>query len=403
MLAVRCIMGGCSMNILFWMSTSFHTTSRHLLIAILDELTAAGNRVTVLKKKVDAEAEDLPEELAGRDIQCISIPVTASNKSNLIARYLKDVEYVNKCKKYLDASYDAVFVQSSNVAGLVFRALHKKQPKAIKTFNVQDTFPQNTVFSGTLSEKSIPYRLLKFVQSYAYTESDHIITISEDMKELLMSDCGLEPSKVEVIYNWSYRDAVYDSVDFNTEAVAELFRDGYFNVVYAGNIGLMQNVDVIIEAANLLKEHQNIWFNIIGNGVYRDKLQARAQEYGIKNISFLPMQPAELAPSIYGLADVNIIPLKKGVYRTALPSKTATCMACQKPIIFALGKDCFFGKKVHDATGCPVIDSDDAESLAKAIMDIRNGTIVSNNRDFFEKYFMKSFNSKEYARIITSS
>ena len=382
------------------MSTSFQTTSRHLLIAILDELTAAGNRVTVLKKKVDAEAEDLPEELAGRDIQCISIPVTASNKSNLIARYLKDVEYVNKCKKYLDASYDAVFVQSSNVAGLVFRVLHKKQPKAIKTFNVQDTFPQNTVFSGTLSEKSIPYRLLKFVQSYAYTESDHIITISEDMKELLMSDCGLEPSKVEVIYNWSYRDAVYDSVDFNKEAVAELFRDGYFNVVYAGNIGLMQNVDVIIEAANLLKEHQNIWFNIIGNGVYRDKLQARAKEYGIKNISFLPMQPAELAPSIYGLADVNIIPLKKGVYRTALPSKTATCMACQRPVIFAIGKASVFGKRVAEETGCFLVDSDDAQELADAITMIESENVKVNTSTFFYKKMTKTDNSRRYAEII---
>lgn len=224
-----------TLNILIWMSTSFQTTSRHLLIAILDELAAAGNQITVLKKKVNGETEEIPKELAGRGIQCISIPVTASNKNNLIARYLKDVEYINKCKKYLNPSYDAVFVQSSNVAGLVFRTLHKQQPKAVKTFNVQDTFPQNTVFSGTLSEKSIPYRFLKFVQKYAYKSSDHIITISEDMKDLLVNDCGVDSSKVEVVYNWSYGDTVYDVAAFNRDAVSEIFKDGYFNVVYAGN------------------------------------------------------------------------------------------------------------------------------------------------------------------------
>ena len=389
------------MNILFWMSTSFQTTSRHLLIAILDELTAAGNHVTVLKKKVDAETEDLPEELAGRDIQCISIPVTASNKSNLIARYLKDVEYINKCRKYLDTSYDAVFVQSSNVAGLVFRVLHKKQPKAIKTFNVQDTFPQNTVFSGTLSEKSIPYRLLKYVQDYAYKNSDHIITISEDMKELLVSDCGVEPTKVEVVYNWSYGDRAYDPASFNAEAVSHIFREGYFNVVYAGNIGVMQNVDVIIEAANILKEHQSIWFYIIGNGVYRDRLEAKAQEYGIKNISFLPMQPAESAPSVYGLADINIIPLKQGVYKTALPSKTATCMACQRPIIFAIGKSSLFGKRVADEAGCLLVDSDDAKELADAITMIEAGNVEVNTSEFFYKNMTMTANSRRYAEIIT--
>lgn len=389
------------MNVLFWMSTSFQTTSRHLLIAILDELTAAGNRVTVLKKKVDDETEDLPEELAGRDIQCISIPVTSSKKSNLIARYLRDVEYINKCKKYLKPSYDAVFVQSSNVAGLVFKALHKQQPKAIKTFNVQDTFPQNTIYSGTLSEKSLPYRLLKAVQNYAYKNSDYIITISEDMKELLVNDCGVDPSKVEVVYNWSYGDKAYDLASLNVEAVSHIFREGYFNVVYAGNIGMMQNVDVIIEAAKLLKDHQSIWFQIIGNGVYRDKLQARVQEYGIKNISFLPMQPAELAPSIYGLAGVNVIPLKQGVYKTALPSKTATCMACQKPVIFAIGKKSEFGKRVAEETGCLLVDSDDAKELADAITMIEAGTIEVKTSEFFYKNMTKTANSRRYADIIT--
>lgn len=389
------------MNVLFWMSTSFQTTSRHLLIAILDELTAAGNRVTVLKKKVDDETEDLPEELAGRDIQCISIPVTSSKKSNLIARYLRDVEYIKKCKKYLKPSYDAVFVQSSNVAGLVFKALHKQQPKAIKTFNVQDTFPQNTIYSGTLSEKSLPYRLLKAVQNYAYKNSDYIITISEDMKELLVNDCGVDPSKVEVVYNWSYGDKAYDLASLNVEAVSHIFREGYFNVVYAGNIGMMQNVDVIIEAAKLLKDHQSIWFQIIGNGVYRDKLQARVQEYGIKNISFLPMQPAELAPSIYGFAGVNVIPLKQGVYKTALPSKTATCMACQKPVIFAIGKKSEFGKRVAEETGCLLVDSDDAKELADAITMIEAGTIEVKTSEFFYKNMTKTANSRRYADIIT--
>ena len=387
------------MNVLFWMSTSFQTTSRHLLIAILDELTAAGNHVTVLKKKVDDETEDLPEELAGRDIQCISIPVTASKKSNLIARYLKDVEYINKCKKFLNSSYDAVFVQSSNVAGLVFRALHKQQPKAIKTYNVQDTFPQNTVYSGTLSEKSLPYRLLKAVQDYAYKNSDYIITISEDMKELLVNDCGVDPLKVEVVYNWSYQDELYENVDLSP--VAHMFSNDCFNVVYAGNIGVMQNVDILIEAANLMKAEKDVWFHIIGNGVYKDKLEARAKEYGITNISFWPMQPPEMAPPIYSAADVNVIPLVRDVYRTALPSKTATCLACQKPIIFAIGKESKFGQKVMNEAGCPVVEADKAEELVEAIKRIQSGERNIKTGVFFLNYCKKTDNSKKYAETIT--
>lgn len=389
------------MNILIWMSTSFKTTSRHLLIAILDELLMAGNQITVLKKKVDGETEELPNELTGRGIQCISIPTTASNKGNLIARYVKDIGYINKCKKYLNHSYDAVFVQSSNVAGLAFRILHKKQLDAVKTFNVQDAFPQNAVFSGTLKRHSIPYKVLRFIQNYAYKYTDHIITISEDMKQLLIDEVGVDPSKVEVIYNWSYSDDVYEDSMYDREAIAKIFKSGFYTIVYAGNIGVMQNVDVIIEAAKLIKEYKDIWFYIIGDGVYKEKLQEKATEEGVVNISFLPMQPAELAPSIYGLADVNIIPLKQGVYKTALPSKTATCLACQRPIIFAIGKSSLFGKRVAVETGCLLVDSDDAQELADAILSIRNGDSNVRTADFFYNNLTKTANSRRYAEIVT--
>lgn len=388
------------MNVLFWMSTSFQTTSRHLLISVLEALCQDGHHVTVLKKKVDEEIEELPDELAGKNITCVSIPIKSSNKSNLIARYLKDVEYISKCKRHLSTKYDAVFVQSSNVAGLVFRILRRKQSGAVKTFNVQDTFPENTSFSGTLDSSGIPYRVLKRIQNSAYRIADNIITISEDMKQLLVDDCGADPGKVEVVYNWSYTDEVYDSGSYDREAISKFFKAGYYSVVYAGNIGVMQNVDVIVEAANLLKNSKDIWFYIIGNGVYKEKLQQKATQNGINNISFLPMQPSELAPSIYGLADVNIIPLKKDVYKTALPSKTATCMACKKPIIFAIGKSSKFGKRIVEETGCLLIDSDDPKGLADAILSYKDGNVQVKTGDFFRKHMTKSANSRRYAEII---
>ena len=388
------------MNILFWMSTSFRTTSRHLLISILEELIVAGNRVTILKKKMEGETEDLPMELSEKGIQCISIPMALPQKSNFLDRYLKDVAYIRKCKKFLNQSYDAVFVQSSNVGGLVFRVLRKKQPHAIKTFNVQDTFPQNAAFSGTLSCNGIIYRLLKRLQNYAYRYSDHIITISEDMKELLVNECSVDPLKVEVVYNWSYENDVYDGTAYDFEAISKIYKNGYFNVVYAGNIGIMQNVDVIIESAKLLKENEDIWFYIIGNGVCQGKIKSKSEEYGITNITFLPMQSASLAPSIYGLADVNIIPLKKDVYKTALPSKTATCIACQKPIIFAIGQSSLFAQRVARETGCKFLNSDDAKGLADAILAIKDGNSEVKMANFFYDNMSKTINSRAYAEII---
>ena len=389
-----------NMEVLFWMSTSFHTTSRHLLIAIIEQLNKSGNNVTVLKKSYLGEEEDIPNELGNKGVKFISITLKRPKKSSFSARYINDLLYMIKCRKVMKRNYDAVFLQSSNVAGIAFQILRKRQKNAIKTFNVQDAFPENAAIRGVLKGRGLRFRILKRIQRNAYRYSDHIITISEDIKNHLVKEWKINPSIIEVIYNWSYRDEVYDNSTFDRAAISKIFKRGYFNVVYAGNIGVMQNVDVIVEAANYLKKEKDIWFYIIGNGLYCGKLKSKANSYGITNISFLPMQPAELAPSIYGLADANIIPLKKGVFETALPSKTATCLACQKPIVFALGKESLFGRRVREETGCYLVDSDDFISLADSIISIKEGTTRVCTSEFFVNNMSKSMNSRKYSDII---
>ena len=374
-----------------------HATSEHLLSAVIERLCEAGHSVHIIQKNTGGNLPAIPERLAKYDVTTDVIPYQAADKGNFIARYLTELKYINACKKYITSDYDAVFIQSNNVAGFAVKAVRKKLPKAIVTFNVQDIFPYNLTFSGGLKRNSIVFRVLAAEQRYGYKHADHVITISEDMKDTLVAD-DVESSKVEVVYNWSYQDELYEDVD--TTAVSHMFNKDCFNVVYAGNIGVMQNVDILIEAAKLMKDEKDIWFHIIGDGVYKEKLEVRAKEYGIKNISFWPIQPPELAPVIYSAADVNVIPLVKDVYRTALPSKTATCLACQKPIIFAIGKDSNFGRKAMEEAGCPVVEADKAEELVEAIQRVKFGERQNKTGEFFLKYCTNTDNSRKYAETI---
>ena len=387
------------MKVLFWMFIGFdqHATSEHLLSAVIERLCEQGHSVHIIQKNTGGNLPSIPERLAKYDVTTDVIPFRAADKGNFIARYLTELKYINACKKFITSDYDAVFIQSNNVAGFAVKTIRKKLQKAIVTFNVQDIFPYNLTFSGSLKKSSPVFKVLAGVQRYGYKHADHIITISEDMKDTLVAD-GVESGKVEVIYNWSYQDELYENVD--TAAVSHMFDKNYFNVVYAGNIGVMQNVDILIEAAKMMKDDKDVWFHIIGNGVYKDKLEARAKEYGITNISFWPMQPPELAPVIYSAADVNVIPLVKDVYRTALPSKTATCLACGKPIIFAIGKRSKFGRKAMDEAGCPVVESDKTEELVEEIRKTQSGE-KNRSASFFLKYCRNTENSTKYAETVT--
>ena len=387
------------MRVLFWMFVGFdhHTTSEHLLVSVIERLCENGHTVHILQKNSGGTHPSIPEPLSRYNVTTELIPFKTVDKRNFVARYYNELRYVKSCKKHFSANYDAVFIQSNNVAGFAVREVKKKIPNAIVTFNVQDIFPYNASYSESKKKNGLAFKILAGIQRYGYSHSDHIITISEDMKDTLVTD-GVDEDKVEVIYNWSYQDNLF--VDIDCASVSDMFSPTYNNIVYAGNIGVMQNVDIIVEAAKLMSGDDSVWFHIIGDGVYKNKLEAKANECRIRNISFWPMQLPELAPAVYSSADVNIIPLVKDVFRTALPSKTATCLACQKPIIFAIGKESRFGRKVAEEAGCLIVEADNAESLVMAIQKVICEGRKNNEGPFFLKYCNNTKNSGQYAEII---
>lgn len=391
------------MKVLFWlfMSLDRHSTSGHLLMAVMEQTKKLGHDVHVICKETGGEEREHLEKLNKLDIEVKSQKFEAPKKSNFAKRYLAELNYIKSSAKLINDDYDAVFIQSNISAGYAVKEAKRKCPGATITYNVQDVYPQDVMYAGKIGKNNPAYIAMCLVQRGAYKNADHIITISEDMKDLIQEE-GASEQKTSVIYNWSYQDTVFEKQNIAPE-IADLFDAQYFNAVYAGNIGLFQNVDVVIEAAIRLRGHHDIWFHIFGNGLYKDKLEEKAKANNIRNITFHPIQPHALAPSIYASASVNLIPLGKNQYRAALPSKTATCLACQRPIIFSIGKESKYGKIIQKQTGCPVLDSGDADALAKSIVKIKENGISIQTGKFFEENCSISKNSLAYAKIITSA
>lgn len=387
------------MKILMWMSGSFdrRTPSEHLLVSIVQGLYEAGHTVHIIQKDTGGTLPHLPKPLEELGVTTDCIPCRLAAKSNFVGRYFVELRYVIKSIRFLKIYKNsvAVFNQSSTVAGFMAYAVKHIMPKARLTYNVQDIFPENAAYIGSV--RGFAYKALSAEQRYAYRHADQIITISEDMKDLLVEK-GADPQKTEVIYNWGYTDNLYRYEDVYSEKIAEFLSKDKFNVVYAGNIGTMQNVDIVIEAAKLMQNEENVHFHIFGDGMYKELLQHEAE--GLRNISFWPMQPSELAPSIYAMADINVVPLATNIYRTALPSKTATCIACQKPIIFCIGKDSKFGRLMSNEPGFYVLGSCEADKLVDTIKELKNNRTITDNSILYKKAFSRTANSKHYAELI---
>lgn len=391
------------MRILFWMSVGFdrRTPSEHLLTAMVESLCAHGHQVHILQKNTGGPKALLPESLENLGVTTTAIACGMPAKSNFLARYLTDAGYVVNCRKWLKkhSDFDRVFLQSSNVAGLQTASLNRCLPSVPVVFNVQDIFPENAAYSGAVSQSGVAYKLLSLLQRQAYSYAHTIITISPDMKDQLVK-LGVPEEKVAVIYNWSYQDEAYKPEQLDMASARQLLPEGYFHVVYAGNIGKMQNVDVMVDAAERLRDRQDIRFTVIGDGLYKEKLQNRAQEAGLQNLVFLPMQDSSLAPAIYATADLNVIPLAENIYKTALPSKTATCLACGKPAVFCFGGPSRFLQMVERESGVSCVSAQSVEELCDLIVEYHNNPPIGDWTVVVEKHMRKTANAERYSAII---
>lgn len=394
------------MKILFVLSISLDRQgpSVHLLEAMMEALVNKGHTVHVLQKDTRGPLPLIPESLPLDKVTCETIPSAFEPKGSFVKRYLIDVRYAlalkSLYKKHKDC--DAVFLQSSNVAGIKMFFIKRILKKKV-LFNVQDIFPNNAACINAISRKSLAYRVLNIPQKYAYKHADTIITISDDMKKTLEKE-GAAPEKVKVVYNWSYSDNPYYIKDEDNIFLRDAgISDTRFKVVYAGKIGALQSVQTVADAAKILRDVSDIHFYIIGDGISKNSLVTNVENSGgEENITFMDIQPPKYAPHIYSMANVNIIPLAPNIITTALPSKTATVLSCGRPIIACVGKDSEFGKKLAGYKGCFVTDSGDANALAEAVLQIKNSDKECESRMFFTECFQKSVNAATYADELIS-
>lgn len=389
------------MNILFVLNIGFDQggPSVHLLKDVIEQTLRQGHKChVILKKTVENDTVGLETLIQQYDNLSFSqIWDIQKKKGGFIKRYINDCRYAIKCKRYYKKGiYDAVFLQSCNVGWVHMKYLSKL--KAHTVFNVQDIFPQNLMFSGQLPLARITYPLFSKLQKLAYQKADRLITISADMKQTLVEQ-GVDKNRIDVVYNWSYADGKIRTADMPEEHIYNLNADGKtLNVVYAGNIGKMQNVELIASAAVLSKDDGDIRYYIIGDGANKKRVEAMVE--GLPNVTVLPMQSSLYAESIYAQADVNLIPLAKGGIRTALPSKTATVLRTDSYAVFCIDAGSEFEQLVKGSSRIRIADNEDPTSLYQLLSALKDKPLdPAGDDEAFASLFSRK-NAERYAEII---
>ncbi len=226
--------------------------------------------------------------------------------------------------------HDLIFVSSAPpLIGAVSAGMLGRLRGTPYVFNVQDIFPDNAVRAGIIKNPFL-IRFLDKLEKFVYRRASHITVLSETMKAWVSSRGGGE--KVSVVPNFCDTDFVRPVSKYNEFSVRHGF-DRRFVVMFAGNIGLVQSVEHIISAAEILRGYQDIVFVFVGAGENRHGMEELAKNKALPNVLFIDRQPFSEMPNIWGSADIGLVTLLRGIAQSAVPSKTFGIMAAGRPVL----------------------------------------------------------------------
>jgi len=204
-------------------------------------------------------------------------------------------------------------------------------------YSVNDLWPESVEATGMVrSRRALQW--MSRLERFVYRRAAAIVVISPGVRENLIGK-GVPPEKVHVIPHWA-DESLYHPVARDPGLARELGMADRFNVVFAGQLGLAQGLDVILDAAEELSELPDIQFVLAGDGTDAARLRQVAADRRLGNVRFLGWQQAERMPSIFAVADVLLVHLlDEPLFRITIPSKTIAYMACGRPVLMAVEGD----------------------------------------------------------------
>ena len=214
-----------------------------------------------------------------------------------------------------------------------------------------------------------------------------ISTISESMKIRLETKTGAEES-VLLTPNWSDPDVLNSDTDHNTFRRENGIPEDRCIVMYSGNLGEKQGVEILVEVSALLQNHPEIYMVIVGDGVAKDGMVAMAADMQLRNIIFLPVQPRRDLPAMLRAADLHLVIQKQETFASVLPSKLTNIFAAGRPCIVTAGEGTDLEIVVSSNALGLAVEPDNAAELSEAII-----RLVADNASLAEM----GKNAREYA------
>lgn len=301
---------------------------------------------------------------------------------------------------------DVMFICSTPPIQGAMAALVKKINHIPLIYNLQDIFPDSLVGTGLAKKGGLLWKIGRIIENFTYRNADKIIVISQDFKKNIMAK-GVPEGKIEVVYNWVDETAVVDVPRLENKLIKKYNLDpNKFYITYNGNIGLTQNMDMLLEVAKALEANEDIQFVLVGNGAYLEKVKQIIKDRNVGNVALLPFQPYEDISHVFSLGDVSLVISKPGVGANSVPSKTWSIMSASRPVLANFDENEL--KTIIEDNNCGIFTkAGDKVAFTDAILKLYNDRELckemgKNGRNFVMKNLTKDVGTQKYVDVIKS-
>ena len=355
-------------------------SSSHLMQELAEGLRERGHAVTVVTVYPghnlsgsgeqfhlgSIEMENGIEVVRIKTLSPHRVPYLIRGFSQLVLPYV----FFYRIRNLIKRRMDVIIVYSPPLPLAIAGSKLKRFYNAKYILNVQDLFPQNAIDLGILKNRLL-IKLFKRIEAYAYRSADFITVHSENNKSFLATRNKVPQDRIKVIHNWI--DIEPYSKAMRTGRFRKMFNiEDKFIFLFAGVIGPSQGLDLIIKAAEKIKDVKDICFLIVGDGMEKERLEKMADDLKLKNVIFKPFVSKDEYPELVKDADVGLACLSSMNRTPVVPGKILGYMAASVPVAAFLNKESDGHQIIRNAQCGYSEISDDVEKTVETVIKIYN-------------------------------
>ena len=319
-------------------------------------------------------------------VQIVRLPIHP-RKTGALHRFWNYYSYVHQSKRYVSGrlarngeAFDLVFVYQLSPVMMARAGLRyaKKYGLPLLMYTL-DLWPES-LLAGGVARGSAVYRLYHGVSGHIYRAADRILVTSGQFAPYLSREFDVPETRLRCLPQFA--DALFTPLPAKP-------REEVLKLLFAGNVGLYQHLDTVLEAAELLRS-EPVEFQIAGDGSELERLRQLARQRELQNVFFLGRRPVEEMPELYAQADALLVTMIRDPFISlTLPGKVQSYLAAGKPVLGAIDgeaarvireADCGFCGPAEDAAAL-------AENVRKLMACPDLGPLGRSAAQYYSRHF----------------